>query len=431
MPPPVIDRTEEQMDQQIVVFHPGTQHSWQTASALQQLGRLELYATSIFYQPDRWPYRLEHLLPPGLAARAHAEFRRFSHPGLDPALVHTSGAAEWIERLLKRGGFRRLSRYVDAFGNRQFARSLRSRIASSRRFGLWGYSGSSVDAFRAEGANGRLKILDRTIGDWRAYNDLIAETHQDYAEFFPRAPYLMNQAQIDRDDAEYALADVILTGSPFAAETVRARAADREAAGRVRVLNYCYDEHLFATMPPPGPVPRDGPLRFLFLGQAGPRKGIHLVLKVFERIPISAATLTIVGDLLVPPETFTRYTDRVTFHPTVARADVPTIMANADVLLFPSYFEGSALSLIEGLAAGLALIQSSNAGVGVTPDTGLLLPELTEAALESAVMTAIEDRAEVERWRSNAQAVSRRYGFQHYRSNIAAMLSEVEDLRAS
>ena len=78
------------------VFHPGTQHSWQTALALQQLGRLEFFATTIFYQPDRWPYRLERILPAPLGRRLHAEFQRFRFDALDPALVQTAGVAEWL-----------------------------------------------------------------------------------------------------------------------------------------------------------------------------------------------------------------------------------------------------------------------------------------------------------------------------------------------
>jgi hypothetical protein len=33
------------------VFHPGTQHSWQTALAFQEAGTLAWFATSIFYDP--------------------------------------------------------------------------------------------------------------------------------------------------------------------------------------------------------------------------------------------------------------------------------------------------------------------------------------------------------------------------------------------
>jgi glycosyltransferase involved in cell wall biosynthesis len=413
------------MSAPVAVFHPGTQHSWQTALALQQLGQLAFYATSIFYQPDRWPYRVERHAPARLRARLHAEFRRFSHPALDPSLVRTSGVAEWAERIAFRGGFRQLAKRIDGYGNRVFARTLEGEIRSARRFMLWGYDNSSLGPFTTAKGQGRTCILDRTNGDFREYNAIMDGVYDAYPEFFLSKDYHIPADRLAQNDREYALADVILTGSPFAAATVRKHVTDRSAADRVRVLNYCFDEKLFGAQPAPAERRRDEPLRFLFVGQAGVRKGIHLVLKVFERIPKSAATLKIVGDLQVPPAVFARYADRVTYVPTVARADVPALMTDADVLLFPSYFEGSALSLIEGLASGMALIQSANAGCGVTPKTGSLLPELTERALYDAVMTAIDDRQKVQSWRAHAQAEASNYSFARYRESIGVLLEEL------
>jgi glycosyltransferase involved in cell wall biosynthesis len=413
------------MSKQIAVFHPGTQHSWQTALALQQLDRLAFYATSIFYQPDRWPYRVERYLPALLRERVHAEFRRFSHPQLDTTRVRTFGVEEWIERIAHRLGLRELTRRIDAYGNRRFSASLGHSIASSEPFALWGYDSSSFGAFQVGRKAGRKLILDRTIGDWRAYNSIMDAVYQDYPDFFAQPEYRVSQAKIDRDDAEYTLADVILTGSSFAAETVRCYAADRNAASRVRVLNYNYDEALFANMPTPRPRAAGEPLRFLFLGQAGPRKGIHLVLKAFDRIPASAATLTIVGDLQIPAATFARYADRVDYRATVARADVRALLSEVDVLLFPSYFEGAGIVLYEALAAGVAIIQSRNAAEAVTAETGVMLPDLSEQTLYEAIMTAVDDRERVMRWRTVAQAEAASYSFARYRENIETLLNEL------
>jgi glycosyltransferase involved in cell wall biosynthesis len=414
------------MPSKIAVFHPGTQHSWQTALALQQLDRLQFYATSIFYVPDRWPYRAVHYVPAALRNRALAEFRRVHHPGLDPARVVTTGSIEWFERIANRFGYRRTARWLDRIGNRRFAHALAGRIAAPEPFGLWGFNGSSRDAFEGAKRAGRLCILDRTTGDWRTYNRDMNAVFDRYREFFLTAEYRVPQWQIDRDDAEYASADMILVGSEFAAGTIRREAADRAAAERVRVLNYCFDEYLFGALPPPVHRSHSGPVRFLVLGQPHVRKGIHLILDAFARIPASAATLTIVGDLQIPRAVFARYADRVVHRPTVPRPDVPAIMAQADVLLFPSYFEGSALSLIEGLAAGLALIQTPNAGEGVTPECGLLMPEVSEQALYDAVMATIEDRHRLDAWRAAAQGVARRYTFANYRSGIATLLDKLD-----
>ena len=410
---------------QVAVFHPGTQHSWQTALALQQLGRLAWYATSIFYQPDRFPYRLERYAPPPLGRRMAAEFRRFSHPGLDPALVRTGGLAEWAERIAARAGWRGLAQQIDAFGNRRFVSQIAGSIRGPEAFALWGYNGSARTSFELAKAYGRHRILDRTIGDYRVFNaamDAVAATHG--AWFLPTERRIP-AATIAADDAEYRLADTILAGSPFAAETIRSSVADPAIHAKLRVLGYCYDKTLFAAVPPPAPVPRDGPVRFMFMGVANPRKGIHLLLEAIARIPKSAAELTIVGDLRVPHGAFAPYADRVTYIPTVARGDVPAIMAAHHVLVLPGYFEGSSLTLLEALASGMALIQSSSAGVGVTRQTGILLDRLDADAVHAALMAAIEDRDRLDAWRAAAQGEAQRHSFARYRENIAALLGEL------
>ena len=411
---------------QVAVFHPGTQHSWQTAFALQQLGLLEWYATSIFYKPDEWPYALERVLPRRLAERLHSEFRRFSHPGLDPALVRTGGMAEWAERLAARAGLGRLSGWIDRLGNRRFVDQIAAEIRSKRPFALWGYNGSSLTSFALGKAEGRRCILDRTNGDFAVYNAMMAEIADTYGDWFSEAQRAIPERVIADDRQEYALADAILVGSPFAANTIRQAVPDPQVQAKLQVLNYCYDEALFERLGPPEPTPRDRPVRFLFMGLVIPRKGIQHLLEAIARIPASAAELTVVGNMQIPREVFARYADRVTYRPTVARADVPAIMASHDVLVLPSYFEGAGIVLYEALAAGCGLIQSDRCAMAVTPQTGILLDRLDSDAVHAAMMTAIEDRDRLNGWRAAAQAEARNYSFARYRQNIGAFLTRLE-----
>ncbi len=408
----------------VAVFHPGTQHSWQTALALQDLDLLAWYATSIFYQPDRWPYRLERWAPGAARVRLHNEFRRFSQPRLDPELVRTAGLAEWAERLAARAGWERLARRIDRLGNHRFVRQIAAELRSPQKFAIWGYNGSALSGFTLARTLGRPCILDRTIGDYREYNALMDQVAERYGEWFLPEDRRIAAAQIARDDAEYDLADRIVVGSAHAADTIRRHAAPRIAA-KLTVLPYCFDEALFGNLPPPAPIPAGQPVRLLFVGQAHPRKGIHHLLEAFARLPAAAATLTIVGELRVPRAVFARHAARVNYLPQVARADIPAIMARHHVLVFPSYFEGSALSLLEALAAGLAIVQTPAAGNGVTPATGLLLARPDSDLLHDALRDAIGDRARLQQWRVAAQAEARRYGFAHYRENIATLLTSM------
>jgi glycosyltransferase involved in cell wall biosynthesis len=415
------------MSRDCLVFHPGTQHSWQTASAIDELGRLQNFATSIFYQPDKWPYKLEKFLPQALSARIHSEFRRFQHPSLDPEMVLTSGMIEWVERIVRRLGARAFANRLDAMGNQRFGRDVEHLIRSKRPRIIWGYDNSSLEAFRCANNLGIRRVLDRTNGDWRAYNEIMSQVHDEYPQFFLSSGFRVSDERIARNQEEFELADEILVGSEFAAETIRSNVGDMRIADRVKVVNYCFDERLFAGRTVVPVTSCDKPLKFLFVGQAGVRKGIHLVLKAFERIPASAAELTIVGDLQVPPRIFSQYSDRVRYIPTVARADIPSLMEASDILLFPSYFEGSALSLIEALASGMGIIQSRNAGCGATKESGIILRHNTASDLYDAIMVAVENRDLVSNWRLAALSESKKYTFARYIEAVKKVLDGAAD----
>ena len=411
---------------QVAVFHPGVQHSWQTVLALQDLGRLQWYATSIFRRADRFPFTLENLLPGALGRATRREFSRFDFPQLADARIITPGStAEWIERLTARAGFLGPSRRINDLGNDLFARALEREIRTDIPYAVWGYNSASQRVFATAKACGRLAILDRTIGDWRYFNHQLEIIRQTHADWFIPGVEPQNAQRIARDDAEYSLADVILCGSEFAAATVRQFAEGQVIAEKLRVLPYCFDEALFGNMPAPAPVPKSGPVKFLFTGLAGLRKGFHHVLEAIAQLPRSDAELTVVGQLSIPDAIFARYADRVTYRRTVPRSEMPAIMADHHALLFPSYFEGSALTLVEALASGLALIQTPQSGNGVTPDTGICLAKPGTSELLGAMRQMIDDRDRLDAMRVAAQHEAQRYRFAQYRQGISQLLADL------
>lgn len=407
------------------VFHPGTQHSWQTARALDESGFLRWYATSIFWIPSRFPYSLVSMLPRNFRGRVEAELRRFHHPALNPAVVRTVDGMEWLMRLAARLRMYRLRRWIHARENAAFATPVRHLMVREPVSTVWGYDLSSLETFRNAQRIGSKRILDRTIGHPAVYNKVMEEVFSQYPEFFRSPSYRIDAATIDRADQEHELADKILVGSPFCAATLFDGQVPRMEPGKVEIVPYCYDDHFFSASPRPPRSDRNVPLRFLFTGLAGPRKGIHLVLKVFARIPSSAASLTIVGDVQVPPATFARYADRVKVYPTVPRADVARHMSAADCLVFPSYFEGAGLVLYEALALGLGVIQSKNASVVLPADSPFLMTTLTESELYRCVMTAIENRALLDSQREKNRLAAQHFNYQSYKARVKQVIAHV------
>ena len=414
------EATTEFPGAKVAVFHPGTQHSWQTARALQELGRLAFHATSIRYDPARWPYRLERL--PVVGKRMHSEFARFRIPGIDPALVRTHGWHEWAERAAQRAGFPVLAERIDASGNLAFS-AWAAREAKREGVGaVWGYDNSSLTAFRALEGSGVTRVLDVTVAPRRVLNRVMEGIEADWPDFVSPARRETLDYILDRCDEELRLADAIVVGSPFVRQTILDELGDPGLAERIHLLPYCFDEALFADVPEPTFRPAQKPVRLLFVGAIGPRKGAHLLLEAIAHIPPEMATLTMVGSLAMPERTFARYADRVTHVPNVPRAEIPGIMARHDALVLPSYFEGSAISLLEGLASGLALVQSRNAGLGVTSDTGIMLEEMSVEAVEAAILTLVGDRDRLLAMRHTATVRAEDFSFARYRANIHALL---------
>src|SRR5215510_6179916 len=112
------------MEMRVGVFHPGTQHSWQTALGFQEADMLAWYATSTFYDRVRWPYKLERHLPPRLSAKLNREFRRRHSPHLHISSVRQFGWWEWAEIILRRLNRPSLADYCNERGNRSFCRQM-------------------------------------------------------------------------------------------------------------------------------------------------------------------------------------------------------------------------------------------------------------------------------------------------------------------
>lgn len=146
---------------------------------------------------------------------------------------------------------------------------------------------------------------------------------------------------------------------------------------------------LLAPMPAARAAP-PGPVRFLFLGALLPTKGPDVALEAFARLPAGAATLTLRGAAL-PWRGRLDHVDALrsrvaavpgaVLAPPVPHERVPAVLAEADVLLFPSTWdENHPLVLAEARAAGLRIVASDVPGASeVAPDAVHVEPGSVEA----------------------------------------------------
>jgi hypothetical protein len=188
--------------------------------AFQEAGQLGWYATSVFFDPSRWPYKLERYVPRGLSNRLNREFRRRYYAPLNPNAVRQFGWWEWSEVLLRRLGRNRLADRCNARGNRAFCKQVISLFEREPVDVLWGFNSSTLEVFQWARKRGICCILDQTIGHPAAQNQVMCQEQERHPQFFIDCYRPLDQAWIDRQNAEVAEADLVVVGSDFCARTM-------------------------------------------------------------------------------------------------------------------------------------------------------------------------------------------------------------------
>ncbi len=400
------------------VAHPGTQHSWETALAFQEAGRLTWYATSSYYDPDRWPDRMVRSLPDGLRWRIEPELKRRHHPRLDGRLVRRHTSAELLERLLRRNGARGFAQRLEDQRHETFAAKLIRQLEREPVDVLWGPV-ECADAFDWARPRGVLCVLDQAIGHLASLDGTMREEYRRHPNFFRNAYVGVPEAKLDLQRRAAASANLIVVGSDFAARTMTENGASPE---KLQVVPYGFNDGHFTNEPPRRPPLEGRPVEFLFVGSVGARKGVANLLEAFEKIDPSEARLTLAGPLDMPAETLARY-DRIVHVGQLRRDEVAGFMRDADCFIFPSLFEGGGIVLYEAAAAGLGIIQTDRCGDGVRDGrNGTVLPDLELDTLVETLRSLIFDKQRLQDWCGQSWSMRHERGWSVYRRRICELV---------
>ena len=192
------------------------------------------------------------------------------------------------------------------------------------------------------------------------------------------------------------LATMVITPS----EAVRRAAMERFRLQSDRVVAV---PHAAGSAFRPVPGPQTGPPYLLYVGTLEPRKNIGLILDLWRELrrgcPID---LVLVGRRRndfpeIPAEPGLRVAGLT------AEQDLPALYSGAVACLYPSYYEGFGLPVLEAMQCGALVISSRDpAIVEVAADGAILLDVTDRAAWLDAVRSAIQAAAAMQSIRDRA-----------------------------
>jgi glycosyltransferase involved in cell wall biosynthesis len=166
---------------------------------------------------------------------------------------------------------------------------------------------------------------------------------------------------------------------------------------------------------------------FLFAGGITQRKGIKYLLEAWERIRRPGWKLQLLGALPENPGPLSGRLDHVELLGRVAHVDVPARMAAADVFVFPSLFEGSAVVTYEALACGLPCVVTPASGSVVRDGVeGFLVAPRDVDGLARRMEQLGSSPATRARMAPAARARALQFDWPRYHAAVAAAVAELE-----
>lgn len=165
----------------------------------------------------------------------------------------------------------------------------------------------------------------------------------------PGHEHAYDEAVLEREEAEYELADRLLCPSDFVVRTFRDQGVAPE-----KLVRHIYGYDPLTFHPDTARVERDGGLTALYVGVAAVRKGLHFALGAWLRSPASRDGRFLIAGEMLPA--YGEYLREQLAHPSVTvlghRDDVPELMRASDVLVLPSIEEGFGLVCTEAMGSG-------------------------------------------------------------------------------
>jgi glycosyltransferase involved in cell wall biosynthesis len=344
----------------IIVAHPGKQHSYRVAEALEKSGLLFKYVTTVYDADNsKWMKLVKKVIKGDELNRASKRKMKTVPDSKVVQFYEFEGLLLLLAlRIDKKQIF--TPRYESCISVR-FQRKLAKYIIKNGVGVVISYDTNSTVLFDIlqKKAPKVIRIIDDAHPNrnylYKVYNEKM-ESCKEFAKTYESCGFLTNKKVADTYGVESRKADIHIVASGFSKESVKFNGI---SDSQIIFAPYGVDNVSFK----PLKKEYDKGLKVLFVGEVNQRKGIAQILEAAKALASYDIDFNIVGrggdyhsEVYVPYEKYVHFRGHVSFE------DLKEYYGKSHIFIFPSMGEGFGLVLLEALAAGLPLIASKNCG---------------------------------------------------------------------
>lgn len=390
------------------------------------LGLIEHNLLSEFWTCLDWPKNegLLHMLPDAWTREARRRqlpetIKPFAHLAPTRELIrlfgHKLGLGPWIGKEKSTWSVDGVYRGLDQRVSRRL-----SQLKGVK--GVYLYEDGAANSFAKARQLGLRTFYDLPIGHWKASRRILTEE----AELSPEWAGTLkgnfdSDQKLARKDQELELADTVFVASSFTRSTL----IETPSGQGKDIVLVPYGAPVVTDAFPVAQRHHGEPLRVLFVGSLGQRKGLRYLLEAIARLG-SGFELTLIGR--PPSANCAPLAKALQTHRHIAALPHQEIFAEMrrhHVLVFPSLFEGFGLVILEAMACGLPVIATPHTAA---PDVmtsgveGCIVPIRSTDAIAAALTDLAEDESRRQSMAEAALQRAKTLTWTTYRSGMAAAL---------
>lgn len=405
----------------IIVSHPGKQHSFQTATAMEKKGILQYYVTSVYNKQGSITSLILKIAKGDLRKKLST---RFCPSISEDKVKQINEGFVIITLFLNR--FPLLNYFTENwnfFVESLFYKKLMKFVKKKKPDAIIIYNGSANKHLEELNGTNIVKIMDMSIAKREYIHDILQKEIDETGRVEIRRMHMSywNEKMIKNDMEGCTMVDYFLVPSHFVESSLLSNGISNE---KIKLVPYGVDIKMFSHKERKR---KDDILRLIYVGNISYRKGSHRLLQVISKL--DSVELFLAGTYDKNSSLYTDYSDvkNIHFMGFITRDKLNDLYNQCDVFVLPSLCEGMAMVGLEAMATGLPLLCTYYSGVNDVVKNGIngfVYNANKNDELKHYIVWFQKNMDKIPSMSKHARETSLRYSWDIYQENVAKTVLE-------